>query len=1058
MSTAYAAAACELLEARLLLAASFGSPLSDHYLIEPNGPGLQIGIDGESDTNAPVAIAAVSAAPGLHIEVYQQNRYAQLHFVDALGNPFFGDGNILVQLYDQRSPGAVRQFVTLATNHVDPTTGALDPNGVPYYTDVRVHRVIDDFMIQTGDATNGNGTGNSKLPNVRGEYQSLLGFTGPGVLAYANAGDPNANNSQFFITEVPTTHLQNAHPIFGQVVSGWDVFDALTSTGTPGGTPTQPSFLESVEIIQAADNPEDGTITFYADASFSGTAEVTITLDDGDGGTVQKVITISSQATLAEEWINVLPAMPYAFTPTITHSDQGTVGDLFLEAINPTYDTWIAMDPDTHEITISVPAGSIVPEFEVDLYIQESGYGNDQRTLRTFTVSPAGERPTIDPIPPQFLGPAGEGTVQVHADDDTPSALIVSVSPSDPSIWAAIDPVTHVVTYRAPEGLTGMFTVTVTAREVGFNNRVEPVQQNIRVFVSEEPDPTGLGAGATDPRGGAMAAYTVGNTLYVSNGPMGLEIFDISDPANITRLGGYQTTDQTWDVEVLETELNGQPARVAFVANLLHGVTILDVTDPANIVRLGGLRTDFATIRVHVNGDLLYQADWTGGVKVWDISDPADPQILSLISEVVPGYYIQGAVACETQGNYAFVLDVNGFFFVYDMTFPFWPQYRVAFDTGGQAWDMQRQGDRLYVVDEATGLIVADISNPLNPWLAGWQPMTLTSWADVAVHGNTAAVSSGATCKFFDVSDDNGALIETYEFDSPQWGVEDPLFLDHRVVLPLGSAGFAIVDTDGLVNGESFQGSRSFDFPSGRSDTIKLSGDGVVRVHISDAEPEVFQYVMVLGPGEASSLTFTSRGGDTLVRDIDVYGSLRSLTGRNTDLLGDLTVTGKLGTLVLDDVADNHSIDIGGGLAPVQIGPRDTLTVTFDRVADTDLNTHLLPINSLTVTEWLDGDGDGSAGTITTPWINKLNVKGDKRGGRDGDFAASLALSGDGIAEGKYVLNSATIAGAITGGTWNVGGVGNVNTIRATNGTAAGWALGAAGFVNTLDARSGDLG
>ncbi|HUS91547.1 MAG TPA: lamin tail domain-containing protein [Phycisphaerae bacterium] len=242
--------------------------------------------------------------------------------------------------------------------------------------------------------------------------------------------------------------------------------------------------------------------------------------------------------------------------------------------------------------------------------------------------------------------------------------------------------------------------------------------------------------------------------------------------------------------------------------------------------------------------------------------------------------------------------------------------------------------------------------------------------------------------------------------------------------------------------------------------TVRLSGPGAGTVYLAQAGGCDASRIILAGTTDQSAVTIATAGAgsETVVGDVIVHGSLRSLTARSTDLGGDLTVDGLLGSLTLDDVVGGRTIALNANEGDV--GPRDKISITLDSVKDSHLETNGVPINTLTVTEWLDGDDlDDAAGTIAAPWVNKLNVKGSRKKGdeSDGNFAASLALSGDGIAAGKYVLNSATIAGAITGGTWTVGGVGNVNTIRATNGMAAGWALDAAGFVKTLDASKGDL-
>ncbi len=128
-------------------------------------------------------------------------------------------GKILCELEYERTPLTVCNFVSLAEGTMD--TKARDGK---YYDGLKFHRVISDFMIQGGDPL-GNGTGG---PGYRfaDEIDPALKFDAPGKLAMANAG-AGTNGSQFFITHVPTPHLNGAHTIFGHVVEGQKVVDSV---------------------------------------------------------------------------------------------------------------------------------------------------------------------------------------------------------------------------------------------------------------------------------------------------------------------------------------------------------------------------------------------------------------------------------------------------------------------------------------------------------------------------------------------------------------------------------------------------------------------------------------------------------------------------------------------------------------------------------------------------------------------------------------------------------------------------------------------------------------
>ena len=119
-------------------------------------------------------------------------------------------GTIEVALTPDKTPITVANFVNLAQKG--------------FYNDVSFHRVIPDFMVQGGDPT-GTGAGG---PGYRfeDEFDPSLRHTGPGVLSMANAG-PGTNGSQFFITHVATPWLDGKHSVFGRVIKGQEVVDAI---------------------------------------------------------------------------------------------------------------------------------------------------------------------------------------------------------------------------------------------------------------------------------------------------------------------------------------------------------------------------------------------------------------------------------------------------------------------------------------------------------------------------------------------------------------------------------------------------------------------------------------------------------------------------------------------------------------------------------------------------------------------------------------------------------------------------------------------------------------
>jgi peptidyl-prolyl cis-trans isomerase A (cyclophilin A) len=165
------------------------------------------------------------------------------------------EGPIVVRLLPDHAPKTVRNFVELAQGArewKDPRTGQSTTGRL--YDGTIFHRVITNFMIQGGDPL-GTGTGGPGY-KFADEFHPDLAFDRPFLLAMANAG-PGTNGSQFFITTVPTPWLTGKHTIFGEVIEGQDIVDAISRVDTrPGDRPVKDVVLESVEITGADGTPE----------------------------------------------------------------------------------------------------------------------------------------------------------------------------------------------------------------------------------------------------------------------------------------------------------------------------------------------------------------------------------------------------------------------------------------------------------------------------------------------------------------------------------------------------------------------------------------------------------------------------------------------------------------------------------------------------------------------------------------------------------------------------------------------------------------------------------
>ncbi|MCA9361106.1 peptidylprolyl isomerase [Candidatus Kaiserbacteria bacterium] len=163
-------------------------------------------------------------------------------------------GVIEIELFEDVMPITTGNFITLAEQG--------------FYNGIQFHRVIPNFMIQAGD------------PNTKGPDKSTYGQGGPGftiqdefvdnpklsnvrgTISMANTGQPNSGGSQFFINTRDNVNLDfdkqpltSKHPVFGQVLSGMEVVDAISTTETgPNDLPVEPVVIESVTIERGGSN------------------------------------------------------------------------------------------------------------------------------------------------------------------------------------------------------------------------------------------------------------------------------------------------------------------------------------------------------------------------------------------------------------------------------------------------------------------------------------------------------------------------------------------------------------------------------------------------------------------------------------------------------------------------------------------------------------------------------------------------------------------------------------------------------------------------------------
>jgi cyclophilin family peptidyl-prolyl cis-trans isomerase len=164
----------------------------------------QVAASGAAATTTSVTVLAQSTAASTStLETRKDETIMKIKIETTMGD-------IYADLYKAEAPKTVENFATLAKKG--------------FYDGIIFHRVIPDFMIQTGDPT-GTGMGGPGY-QFKDEFSKKLRHDKPGVLSMANSG-PNTNGSQFFITDAPTPWLDDRHSVFGQVTQGMDVVEKI---------------------------------------------------------------------------------------------------------------------------------------------------------------------------------------------------------------------------------------------------------------------------------------------------------------------------------------------------------------------------------------------------------------------------------------------------------------------------------------------------------------------------------------------------------------------------------------------------------------------------------------------------------------------------------------------------------------------------------------------------------------------------------------------------------------------------------------------------------------
>lgn len=359
----------------------FVKPTDDLILL--GGSPLMVPLDGYDPNGGVLTYTVTSDNPSLVTPTLQEgNRSMEIHVASW--------GSMVFQLFEDKAPRPTSRVIELAEDG--------------FYEGIIFHRVIQGFVIQGGDPT-GTGTGGSHLGNFDDQFHVDLQHNRAGLLSYAKSSD-DTNDSQFFVTLAPTRHLDFNHSIFGVLVEGDNVLQAIGSTATNASDrPTYDIVMESVNIFT---DQENAVVMLKAAEGASGVANITVTVTDAQGHSVQDTFKVTVKPdTTANGGANGGPFLqdiapvttPYQTPVNIQLSAIDVEGDpVYYDATAVTGAPYaVSVNHDTGLVTVTPNAG-FSGQTTVKMAVRAANGSNTSDTWDSqsvpLTVLPS--KPTLD--------------------------------------------------------------------------------------------------------------------------------------------------------------------------------------------------------------------------------------------------------------------------------------------------------------------------------------------------------------------------------------------------------------------------------------------------------------------------------------------------------------------------------------------------------------------------------------------------------------------------------------------------------------------------------------
>lgn len=337
-----------------------------------SGSPLYVPLDGYDPNQHRITYTATSSNPNITVHIPTQNR--------ALVFDVANFGKMKFHLFDDKAPRVTNRIADLA--------------GSNFYDGTTFHRVIANFMSQGGDPT-ATGTGGSTMGDFDDQFHVDLQHNRTGLLSMAKSND-DTNDSQFFMTDVATRHLDYNHSIFGLLTQGDFVRDQINSVDTNASDkPLTNVVITSVRVI---DDLEDSVLMIKPNAGYTGDAVITVTATDPSGNTFTRTFdvratpdTINSPPFLTDFVTDYSTAHTVAVRGKLASIDVENTAGIFDRA-NPGIGWSFVLDPNSGNWTFTPQLG-VSGIFSQLVGVRDATSQYDIEEIM-FTVAPPVNTPT----------------------------------------------------------------------------------------------------------------------------------------------------------------------------------------------------------------------------------------------------------------------------------------------------------------------------------------------------------------------------------------------------------------------------------------------------------------------------------------------------------------------------------------------------------------------------------------------------------------------------------------------------------------------------------------